>query len=219
MKSLNFLGLPDYAVSYEGKVYSFKTNKFLKPFKDTQGYNYIECYANKKKHRFAVHRLVAICFIPNPDNLPEVNHKWGDKDDNKASSLEWVTPSQNVIHSMRTGLNSNPKFTEETVHKICKLLEDGWRVCDISKSLGVERHNISGIKNGKAYRYISCDYNLSSLPKPYKISDETVIKICELLSEGKNYSEIVEITGAKRRTIQEIKLRNHYKRISSNYVW
>lgn len=48
-----------------------------------------------------IHRMVGLAFIPNPDNLPEVNHKFGDKDDCRAWMLEWSTASDNMIHAYR----------------------------------------------------------------------------------------------------------------------
>jgi hypothetical protein len=51
-----------------------------------------------------MHRLVAIHFIPNPDNKPQVNHKKGNKFDNRATELEWSTISENHLHAFETGL-------------------------------------------------------------------------------------------------------------------
>ena len=56
---------------------------------------------------FKIHREVAKAFIPNPNNLPQVNHISGNKDDNSVSNLEWISNVDNAHHAMRTGLWSN----------------------------------------------------------------------------------------------------------------
>lgn len=66
---------------------------------------YIMCSINRKK--ILVHRLVAKAFIPNPNNLPQVNHKDGNKLNNNADNLEWVTAGDNVRHAFKTGLMDN----------------------------------------------------------------------------------------------------------------
>ena len=58
---------------------------------------------NKTKH-FLIHRLVGIAFMPNPENKPQINHKNGNKLDNRLENLEWVTRSENSIHAIKTGL-------------------------------------------------------------------------------------------------------------------
>ena len=73
--------------------------------------------ASNTKKAYSLHRLVAKYFIPNPLNLPEVNHIDGNKDNNKVSNLEWCTSAENQTHAVQTGL---AVYTEEHKAKISK---------------------------------------------------------------------------------------------------
>lgn len=92
----NYEGL--YAITEDGKVWSYKRKKFLKPG-NCRGYVKINLYKDDKPARYFVHRLVAQAYLENPDNLPEVNHKDRDKTNNSVSNLEWVSPKANSAHS------------------------------------------------------------------------------------------------------------------------
>lgn len=74
------------------------------------GYHRVTLFKEKKRFRIMVHRLVAMHFIRNPENKPEVNHLFGDKNDNSASSLEWATRSENGKHAYRIGLK-RPQYS------------------------------------------------------------------------------------------------------------
>lgn len=107
-----FIEIPDtqgqYLVSALGEVHSMKTNRILKLAKGNSGYLQVVLRINGKGQGRMVHRLVATAFVPNPANLPVVNHINGDKLDNRAENLEWCTYSQNSIHANRAGLTPAP---------------------------------------------------------------------------------------------------------------
>jgi len=96
-------GYPNYLIYPDGRVFSKSrpgTNgatlpeRFLKLRDDGQGYKRVILYGETKKP-FKVHRLVAIHYIPNPENKPEVDHKNRNKEDNRVENLRWVTKSEN----------------------------------------------------------------------------------------------------------------------------
>lgn len=96
-----------YQISSWGRVRNVRTGCILKPYKNERGY--LKVYLNKgngKKAKPRINRLVAQAFIPNPYNLPQVNHKDGNKENNSYTNLEWVTNQQNATHaaSMRKGV-------------------------------------------------------------------------------------------------------------------
>lgn len=95
-----------YQINNIGQVKSLKRNIILKPKINRQGYYEYQLYKKgEKSTTISAHRLVAIHFIPNPFNLPVVNHIDGDKTNNKVENLEWCTYSHNNKHAYDTGLN------------------------------------------------------------------------------------------------------------------
>lgn len=87
-----------YKNNANGKIY--KREKLLKQFYDRNGYLRVDLKMGKRKNA-QVHRLVALAFIPNPLEKPQVNHKDKDKENNKVDNLEWVTNQENQLHRYR----------------------------------------------------------------------------------------------------------------------
>ena len=90
-RNLGFMGYPDYSVDTEGNIWSIGYNntkeiKKMKPAKTKGGYLRLPLTINNKAKSYLVHRLVALAFIPNPNNYPEVNHKNEDKTDNRVEN-------------------------------------------------------------------------------------------------------------------------------------
>lgn len=93
----------NYSISNKGEIYSIRQNKILKQKIDKYGYKVIILRDEQvKKHNIFIHRLVAIYFISNPNNLPCINHKDGNKFNNHVDNLEWCTVKENNLHKSTT---------------------------------------------------------------------------------------------------------------------
>lgn len=109
----------EYQVSDTGLVRTTKTGRILRPAVSRHGYERVCLFKMDRERRYRVHRLVAMAFVPNPDNLPQVNHIDGNKRNNNASNLEWVTNHENVIHAKEHGLRAgHEQFCESKKKRV-----------------------------------------------------------------------------------------------------
>ena len=104
-------------IRWNSKCFANRRVRYLNLRVHPWGYIYVGLTKNKTQTRFAVHRLVACAFSPNPENKPFVNHIDGNKTNNNANNLEWVTRSENAKHAFRIGLQSN-KGMKHPKHKV-----------------------------------------------------------------------------------------------------
>lgn len=91
-----------FEVSAQGEVR--RNGKVKNQYKINSGYFAVSAYINGKQTTGLVHRLVASAFVPNPESKREVNHIDGNKENNCADNLEWVTAKENIAHARKTGL-------------------------------------------------------------------------------------------------------------------
>ncbi|MEG2018479.1 MAG: HNH endonuclease, partial [Clostridium sp.] len=96
-----------YLIEDSGVIYSLKTNKPLKPYKENNGYLRVGLWDGSCYKRFSVHRLVYENFIGKIDEGKQINHKDGNKENNSIENLEEVSCSENNLHAHRTGLHIN----------------------------------------------------------------------------------------------------------------
>lgn len=107
-----------YEISNYGNV-RYSDTKKLKKSCNSHGYRNISLVNGSGIAKVInIHRLVAIAFIPNPKNLPCVNHKNGIKSDNRVSNLEWCSNLENVRHAWKTGLMENMRLANKKKHHI-----------------------------------------------------------------------------------------------------
>jgi DNA-binding XRE family transcriptional regulator len=147
-------------VNGKGKGKKLVLEQIINPQID-KGYFRVNLYKNGKLKRIAVHRLVAIAFIPNQEEKPQVNHINGIKTDNRLENLEWVTLSENMIHAYKENLlvrkgekHTQNKLSVSNVIEIRNLLSQGVKQDEIAKKYGVIRQTISCIKIGKSWNHI-----------------------------------------------------------------
>lgn len=148
----NAFTMDDYDILPDGRILNKRWNRFLKPQLNNKGYGRVQLCGNF----YFVHRLVAEKYIPNPNNLPQVNHKDGDKTNNSVENLEWVSNQENRNHAVKNGLHLQgekcpwSKLTQEDVdyirsHKDMKRTE-------LAKMFNVNRTTISGIINNHSWK-------------------------------------------------------------------
>ena len=136
--------MTDYDVTESGIVVNAKTGRVLHQYKSKHGYLRVALYENGKQKRVLVHRIVAMKYIPNPHNLPQVNHKNGIKTDNRVENLEWVTCKENIIHSYKNGLQPHAKKV-----KCIETNEIFISQSEACKKYKISRTNLSYCVNGK----------------------------------------------------------------------
>lgn len=134
----NYEGL--YAITSCGRVWSYTSKKFLRPIKQTLGYLTVALSKNGSVRIHLVHRLVAEAYIPNPDNLPEVNHKDECKTNNCIKNLEWCTRQYNSNYGSRTSSFRKKVYCVE----LDKVFSS---VAQATRELGIGHHIVTCCKN------------------------------------------------------------------------
>lgn len=222
-------GFDDYFASNIGKIYSNKSGELreLTQYLDTKGnYLLIGFSKNGKHHKKLVHRIIAITFIKNPNNLPEIDHIDKDKTNNNVENLRWCTRKQNLNQSYSTmsptrnyriaRLYKNNEFIGEFkgIAKAAKYAKQKFGISESSliKYLKCGEYEIKAETNGK-YQY----ENKKQI-KRYNIGKKRIYKNDYFQKEFKTYKEVAKFLSnelnedIKERKAQELANKNiNYK--------
>jgi transposase len=232
MKQTQLENYSNYIIYEDGRIYSLFKNMFLSPvLEDRIGYYRVYFKGDDGVRKTSlVHRLVALAFIPNPENKPEVNHIDGNKLNNDVSNLEWTTKHENMKHAHLLKLRDNngvgnPRnlLTEKEVLDIYDKLLDGARVSDLATSYNVSRPTISDIKAKRNWQELLSDLpNIRHNAKQESLSENTVRWICSELQQGTRVCDILKKSRNKNITedqVFNIKRKKTFLYISCNYSW
>jgi len=191
-----FQNCDDYTVTDDGRVFSYKSGsrKELSQSNTTKNklYKVVTLRVGGKDKLFYVHRLVAGIYIPNPNNLPEVNHKDRNPANNHVNNLEWVTASENVIHKY---------LTDE--YKECLICKNRiWTKINICKKC---RQNIISKIESILLHETSHSENLTYSTKfdMVKMTDRQR-NILTFIAKGYNQSDIARELNLTRQRISQI---------------
>ena len=165
-------GFDDYSVTEDGRIYSHRRiinnqhfgGRFLKKRLNLEGYYKVTLMKNRKPFEKKVHRLIAECFIPNPNNKPCINHKDGNKQNNQISNLEWVTYKENTAHAIKHGLfvfadpnlpRVNRKLDKEQIKEIFENYQENSQNKGLNffaNKFGLSTSAVSNLLKGKTYK-------------------------------------------------------------------
>ena len=164
----------EYQINQFGEIRTLKDSPKLKKYdvlkpqiSKRNGYVYQMLYKNGKEKLLRVHRLVAMAFLPNPNNLPQVNHKDGNKQNNSVDNLEWCEQSDNMKHAYKNGLQIPSENQRKAIINTNKLKQK--KVCQI--------------KDGEIINTFS---GISEASRQTKISISCISRCCNLKRKSTN---------------------------------
>lgn len=154
---------PYYEISSFGNVRRIKNGNIIKHWITNAGYCQVHLCDGSTRKAKSVHRLVAIEFLENKLNKPQVNHIDGNKQNNILSNLEWSTRSENQRHSIKTGLRTGVKGSSNKLSKLTEIdiyiIKDLYKRYKLKQSTIVRFFDVSPatichIVNGKSWRHV-----------------------------------------------------------------
>ena len=154
-----------YTISSDGKVFSIRSNKYLKPRLSMDGYERVALCRGNYRREYRIHRLVAEAFLENPDNLPQVNHKDFNTRNNYLENLEWCTNKENTEYSIR---NNRKGFGNQILDR--EVYGGTFKAC--------KAYTFTNVFNNKSFTIIGIKSVLSQFGCSKKTFLANVVKYC-----------------------------------------
>lgn len=148
---------------------------------------------NGKGRQFLVHRLVALAFIPNPENLSDATHIDHNPLNNAVSNLEWLSHRQNIRDSVHAG-RWRKKLSEDMVREIQRRAATGESQVSIAKELDIAYGTVNSIATGRSWRHIDNGTEFSTI-----ITESLIREIAAAVAAGKSPAEILATLPRKRK--------------------
>lgn len=181
-------GYNNYVIYDNGDVINIKTNHYLQGKIKLNGYKIYTLSKNNKKQDFYAHRLVAENFIPNPENLPVVNHKDGNKLNNDFRNLEWASYSDNIKHAY---LNNLIKKGKHAIYYTADLEGEKWKIIlDFPNYRISNQGRVHNIKTNRILQpSLNCGYYKVRLSQNGNIKDFLIHHLVFKYFIEENYSK------------------------------
>jgi hypothetical protein len=152
----------DYWISRRGIVARITV---LTPWLNASGYPSVTLYNKRQRYQCSVHRLLAKAFIPNPDDLEQVNHIDSDRKNHALENLEWNSLTQNQHHSWRSNrasrLRTHPRGERHGMSKltapqvVCiRHLCGIWKQRSIGRHFGISQHTVMAVRRGLVWKHV-----------------------------------------------------------------
>ena len=194
----------------KGRTTYKKSGLRIRDQNNGHGYRVVNLCKDGSHHQLLVHRVVAMAFIPNPGNLPEVNHKDGNKSNNSVENLEWVTRKENIRHAVDVleAFRFNERFTED---EVLAIRSDDRTESEIADEYGVGQPTINAIRTGKTYKRIGGRTQRVGRKRQRKL---TAAQVRDIRTSTLTGVELASIYGVAPGTICKIKKYQRYKEVS-----
>lgn len=225
----------EYTIDEKGNITRIESQRIIKPCINKQtGYLYVSLWKNNIGKTFSVHRLVALAFLPNPNNLPVINHKDSNRTNPHKDNLEWVSQTDNIQHGYDFGFMTQEEaknFNDFELELILQAVLSGENLTNIASqnAVGLSRLSINVKKRAKE---LSLSQEYSDELKRQKIlrnraaAHATKSAVLQYKISGQYIAEFDSITAATKAlgkkssgSISNALNPSHPQKFAYGYLW